>query len=456
MPATTRLHRTPLNRALADRYRCPESFAEALVAEPLSSDPSWFRFGDRIWCYGQHSSKHPPGSGQSCPDLNGDATVYQGRLLLPFDPTQIIENLRCEVYAHAANEGPAAAGPKGLSRRVYYSVRPLLPVSIRAVLQRIYLRDWNNISFPNWPVDVTVEDLLEKLLFLSMTAAQLDKVPFIWFWPDGAPSAAILTHDIESSAGRNFCGSLMDIDESFGFRSSFQVVPEERYDVSPSFLADIRSRGNNINIQDLNHDGYLFDNLIEFSSRVKRINQYGRKFGAKGFRSAVLYRNLNWYDRLEFDYDMSVPNVGHLEPQRGGCCTVFPYFIGHILELPVTTTQDYSLFHILREYSLDLWKAQTGIVEAKHGLLSFITHPDYLRESRAQKTYCALLAFLRQRSQERGTWVTTADEVNEWWRQRSQMKLVCQDGAWRIEGHSKERARIAYATKRGDSVVYSW
>ena len=59
---------------------------------------------------------------------------------------------------------------------------------------------------------------------------------------------------------------------------------------------------------------------------------------------------------------MSVPNVAHLEPQRGGCCTVMPYFIGDILELPLTTTQDYSLFHILGDYSIALWKQQIELI----------------------------------------------------------------------------------------------
>jgi len=45
--------------------------------------------------------------------------------------------------------------------------------------------------------------------------------------------------------------------------------------------------------------------------------------------------------------NMSVPNVGHLDAQLGGCCTVMPFYIGDILELPLTTTQDYSLFNIL-------------------------------------------------------------------------------------------------------------
>src|SRR5580700_9910875 len=103
----------------------------------------------------------------------------------------------------------------------------------------------------------------------------------------------------------------------------------------------------------------------EFLRRAKHINLYGLKFGAEGFRSAVLYRNLDWYDALEFSYDMSVPNVAHLDPQQGGCCTVFPYFIGKVLELPVTATQDYSLFHILNDYSTSLWKRQISLIQAK-------------------------------------------------------------------------------------------
>ena len=28
-----------------------------------------------------------------------------------------------------------------------------------------------------------------------------------------------------------------------------------------------------------------------------------------------------------------------------------PYFIGHVLELPLTTAQDYTVFHVLGDYS---------------------------------------------------------------------------------------------------------
>jgi hypothetical protein len=34
------------------------------------------------------------------------------------------------------------------------------------------------------------------------------------------------------------------------------------------------------------------------------------------------------------------------------------------------------------------------------------------------------------------------------------MKLVDQDGKWRIEGEGKERARVAYATLVGEKIAY--
>jgi hypothetical protein len=145
-----------------------------------------------------------------------------------------------------------------------------------------------------------------------------------------------MTHDIETERGRDFCTELMSVDESFGIKASFQVVPEGRYEISEALIQAIRHRGFEINIQDLNHDGNLIRDPEEFSRRALRINKYGKTHGATGFRAAVLYRNLDWYDAVQFAYDMSVPNVAHLDPQRGGCCTVMPYFFGETLEIPVT------------------------------------------------------------------------------------------------------------------------
>ena len=137
-----------------------------------------------------------------------------------------------------------------------------------------------------------------------------------------------MTHDVEDRAGYEFCDELMDIDDEHDIKASLQIVPEGHYRCSDAMLDQIRERGFELNVQDLNHDGYLFADRSEFLRRAKKINEYGRAFGAKGFRAAVLYRNLEWMDALEFSYDMSVPNVAHLDPQHGGCCSVMPYFVG--------------------------------------------------------------------------------------------------------------------------------
>ena len=79
-----------------------------------------------------------------------------------------------------------------------------------------------------------------------------------------------------------------------------------------------------------------------------------------------------------------MPNVAHLDPQRGGCCTVMPYSIGDLLELPLTTIQDYPLFHNLGRYDLALWNQQIELILKNHGLISFIIHPDYTLAQRAQ------------------------------------------------------------------------
>jgi hypothetical protein len=280
-------------------------------------------------------------------------------------------------------------------------------------------------------------------------------LPFVWFWPEGAPSAVILTHDVETSQGLEACGSLMDMDEAHGLRASFQLVPEGRYNVGPGLLDEIRSRGFEVNVHDLNHDGRLFSDRDEFRRRARRINAYAREFGARGFRSGVLYRRPEWYEALEIAYDMSIPNVGHLEVQRGGCCTVMPYFIGRIVELPLTTTQDYSLFHVLQDFAGETWRRQLDAVMARHGLASFLVHPDYLGPAGARHAYRAWLEHLARVREAGRCWIARPGEVERWWRARSRMALVEDRDGWRVEGEGSERARVAYVELGdGDRLVY--
>jgi hypothetical protein len=441
---------------LADYYRVHEDGLGRVCSAQPSGQVGFFRFGPTTTCYGQSTSGVSTSvESPALHDALKTARLKDFEVHLPFDPGQIVDNLRRERYVNhtGAKQGRIVDHPA--VRKAYYAVRDLLPVSIRRHLQKVYLGGWRKLQFPNWPVDFTVDNIHEEVLRLAMKAGGVRRVPFIWFWPQGAPSCLIMTHDVETAAGRDFTADLINLDHSYGIKASFQVIPEKRYEVPDEYVQHMRSRGFEFNVHDLNHDGQLYQERGLFLQRAQKINEYIKKFGAKGFRAGVMYRNLDWYDAYEFSYDMSMPNVAHLEPQRGGCCTVFPYFVGKILEIPLTTCQDYSLFQILNDYSIDLWKQQIALIRKRNGLISFIAHPDYLMNSQARRVYELLLGYLRQIVEHDKVWMALPGEVDQWWRARSQMKLVPAGDGWKIEGPDCDRARIAYATLDGDGIRYS-
>jgi glycosyltransferase involved in cell wall biosynthesis len=439
-------------RRLMEHYRLPESLLSYSCDGSTAATSGFFKLDDNTICFGSCSSGFVmPSVGKGlhvmADGVNGSGQVPH----LAFDPDQLVDNLLLEQYP----PGISRMTMQCILRPAYYGMRPLLSVGIRKHIQRMCLSGWEKIPFPAWPVDWTVERIRERCLALLMKAYGLDTVPFIWFWPDGSDSCAIVTHDVEAQQGKDFCSTLMDLDDSGGVSSSFQIVPEGRYPVSAAFLEGIRDRGFEVNVHDLNHDGNLFVSRRRFLERVDAINRYGKEFQAAGFRAGAMYRNQSWCQALEFEYDMSVPNAAHLEPQRGGCCTVFPYFINNLVELPLTTTQDYSLFHILKEHSLDLWMKQIELIRRQHGLISVLVHPDYIAEEEPkQKLYLSLLQYLDKLRREDNVWIAKPENVNRWWRTRSQLKLV-QDGAgWKVQGVGSERAKVAFACRKGDTITY--
>ena len=436
---------------LIEHYRLPELNLRFGYDQDSKGEQGFFKLkGDTI-CFGTCSAG-PVMSSVSGPlhDVNSGWYREGAVLHLPFNPDQLVDNLLLERYSRAGKSRSVQAA----ARAAYYALRSHLPVGIRRSLQRAYLSRWRGIPFPEWPVDCTVERLLEKSLALVMDAVGVEVMPFIWFWPNGHESCAIVTHDVEEAAGASFCSALMDLDDSFGIKSAFQIIPEGRYPVTKDFLSGIRSRGFEINVHDLNHDGNLFASQREFLRRVVAINRYGKQFEAAGFRAGVMYRNQEWFSALDFEYDMTVPNTAHLEPQRGGCCTIMPYFIGKLLELPLTTTQDHALFHYLRDYSLNLWQQQADLIRRQHGLISILAHPDNLVEKKGLEVYRQLLRYLVQLRNEHNVWLALPGEVNTWWRRRNNLHLVPHGERWRIEGQGSEHARIAYAVLQDGEIKY--
>ncbi|RKZ19821.1 hypothetical protein DRQ50_01345 [bacterium] len=374
--------------------------------------------------------------------------------VLPDDVAEAVDYLRLERYQEQAGGATAVPGSGSMVRRAYYLLRPFLPVALRKHMQRFALRGWQDVPFPRWPVETAIEDLEDAVWTELLRITGSERLPFIWYWPEGRGMAAILTHDVETAAGRDFCGRLMEMEAQHDLVSAFEVVPEERYEVPGAFLQSLRDGGCEVALHGLNHDGHLFDTESGFRERAERINGYLRAWDARGFRSPVMYRRQEWLSHLAIAYDMSVPNSARLDPQRGGCCTIRPYFVGDILELPLTTIQDYTLLAVLNDATPDIWWSQLEVIEARGGLASFIVHPDYMREERGQQLYRSLLERLAQLRDAGRAWTALPGEVNDWWRQRNRLELVEEAGGWTIRGEGARRARVAWAVRDGAGIRY--
>jgi predicted glycosyltransferase len=211
-------------------------------------------------------------------------------------------------------------------------------------------------------------------------------------WPEGKRFALVLTHDVEGQSGLMRCRELMQMEQDLGFRSSFNFIPEGKYVVPRALREELAQEGFEVGVHDLKHDGRLFRSHRDFMQKASRINHYVREWGAVGFRSGFMLHNLDWLHELDIDYDLSTFDTDPFEPQPEGRNTIFPFWIkrpalsrssgstrsGGYSELPYTLPQDSTLFLLLQERSIDIWKQKVDWIAQRGGMMLLNTHPDYM------------------------------------------------------------------------------
>jgi len=251
---------------------------------------------------------------------------------------------------------------------VYYFAKPVIPVRLRLALRRILAEYVRRKHGSTWPINETA-----------------GKAPAKWpGWPEGKKFAFVLTHDVEGRRGLNRSRALAELETDMGFRSSFNFVPEGEYRVSDSLRKHLLLNGFEVGVHDLHHDGSLYRSRKRFSREAKKINQYVEKWEAEGFRSGFMRHNLQWLDEVNVLYDSSTFDTDPFEPQPDGVETIFPFWVSHdgrhgYVELPYTLAQDSTLFLLLQESSIDIWKRKLDWVAEKGGLALVNAHPDYMR-----------------------------------------------------------------------------
>jgi peptidoglycan/xylan/chitin deacetylase (PgdA/CDA1 family) len=298
--------------------------------------------------------------------------------------------------------------------QTFYRVRRAIPRRVQLTLRRELIKRRALPTFPSWPYDESVRDLLAALT--AMVAEPDQGIRFRWFWPHGARAALALTHDVESAAGLRNALRIADMEAARGLRSSFNVV-KSWYEVDDGILRELAARGFEIGVHGVWHDRSLFSTRAEFESQQPLLREAAEAFGAVGFRSPATYRVPDWLAELPFEYDCTMPLSDPYEPQPGGCCSPWPYFIGDTVELPWTLTQDHTLFTLRRHRDIALWLRQVERLRDAAGLIQALTHPDpgYLGEPRHARLY---EAFLDHMAEHADLWSALPREIARWWRYR--------------------------------------
>lgn len=296
----------------------------------------------------------------------------------------------------------------------YYGIKPFIPRKLLLYIRRRYVLQQKLRNEAAWPI---------------LESAALPPVPWTG-WPDGKRFALVLTHDVDTRKGHEKCRQLISLEEKLGFRSSFNFVPED-YLLDEALKEYLVDHGFEVGVHGLKHDGNMFRAKEVFLKMATKINSYLHKWEAVGFRAPCMYHNLEWIQHLDITYDSSTFDTDPFEPQPDGLGTIFPFLFrkdmsrrGYI-ELPYTLPQDFTLFILMGEQNIDIWKKKLDWISCKGGMALINTHPDYMDFDGGQprddeypsKFYEEFLTYARS-SYDGQFWHALPKEVAGFWENR--------------------------------------
>jgi glycosyltransferase involved in cell wall biosynthesis/peptidoglycan/xylan/chitin deacetylase (PgdA/CDA1 family) len=338
--------------------------------------------------------------------------------------------------------------------KAYYVFKPVIPWGLRTAVRRRWARARRTAHAHVWPID-------EKA----------GAIPPGWpGWPAGKRFALILSHDVEGKKGLSRVEKLMELESKQGFRSSFNFVPEGEYRVPDALRQTLDKAGFEVGIHGLEHDGKLYASKAGFASKAARIKQYAKHWKASGFRSPLMQHRLGWLHQLGMDYDASTFDTDPFEPEPDGVGTVFPFWVPGVegrgyVELPYTLPQDFTLFVVLREPNIDLWKRKLDWIAERGGMALLNTHPDYMcfesngrqRDEYPVSYYEEFLSYARETYKD-AYWAALPREVSRFYcanvpcSSRNSRKKICMLAYTLYESDSRVRHYAEALAKRGDQV----
>jgi peptidoglycan/xylan/chitin deacetylase (PgdA/CDA1 family) len=319
--------------------------------------------------------------------------------------------------------------------RAYYHVKRMIPNGLRHCLNAAAIRARTPREFPRWPCESALLELRNDWLKDAFETLGIADSWHLGFWPHGHTSCIVLTHDVESRMGFDQMAAMADLEERYGFRSAWNL-PLAQYKIDWNRVTAMRARGFEFGAHGLSHDGRLFRSERDFMELLPRLEQLAGEHDLRGFRAPSTLRDPQLIARMSFDFDSSFADTEPYEPQPGGTCSLFPFYLSKLIELPYTTPQDHTMLHLLHRNPVPLWVLKAKWIASRGGMILTLTHPDYCGRQPQLGLYEELLKHL---SDIESAWRTLPSQAAKWWRDRARSHLRLDQGRPIISGPAGTR-----------------
>ncbi len=211
----------------------------------------------------------------------------------------------------------------------------------------------------------------------------------------------VLTHDIETVYSFEWIEKIARIEEKFGFRSLWNVIPR-RYPINKKVLFSLLDTGHEIGMHGIWHNSKeAFLSEDQMVREISLLKSFIEEFKIKAYRSPAWLRTKKMYKILSrfFSYDLScLDNDPFSLTGSGGVGLIRPFmFESGLIELPCNLLFESPVYWGVPSVNLlDYWKPKIKFVEHFKGMLLITTHPDrnYLGNSRILAAYEKMLGLL--------------------------------------------------------------
>lgn len=334
-----------------------------------------------------------------------------------FDPALSIRAVLEEKYfKHSKN--PFMKAP------IHYH---MIPGAARMAASKVLYGKWNGAErdgFPAWPLELSVDVFRYAL---KKCVGGREGISMLVDWPDNKKFCVIISHDIDTVDGVRGAEKIAALESARGVTSCW-CVPYSVMVKNRSFIDKLINDGHEVAVHGYNHDNRIAHiPEREMNERIRLCADAAREIGANGFRSPSLIVSDELYSALQgkFSWSSSVidSDVNSIIGARRGCATVFPFYRGDVLEIPVTVPFEDRF--IIMGYSPDeiveVQIAKIGRVAEMGGVVMYANHTE--RHLSGDEKYLAVYEkVLDNILSMEGAWFASPSELETFWRGRFPLK----------------------------------